>query len=202
MDRFTRAEFLHRGSLLALSISVLGCNHLAPEEHTSECLTTDDILGPFYRADAPHRTDMRMAGDAGSPLVVTGSVYADDCITPLSGTQIDVWQADGAGGYDNDSEAYRFRSRLNAGEDGEYTFKTNIPGKYLNGSQLRPSHIHFRVTVDSYRELISQVYFKDDPEIAADPWASSPDAELRILPVEELETGEKSVRFDIYLVPA
>ncbi len=202
MERFTRAEFLKRGSLLALSISVWGCDHLSPEEHTSECLTADDILGPFYRADAPFRTDMRMAEDGGAPLVVTGTVYGDDCITPLPGTTIDVWQADGAGNYDNDSDAYRFRSRLIAGADGGYTFNTNLPGKYLNGSQLRPSHIHFWVTADSHRELISQVYFRDDPEIAADPWASSPDAELRILPVEELETGEKSVRFDIYLLPA
>lgn len=202
MERFTRAAFLKRGSILAVSISVLGCSHLFPEEHTSACLTTDDILGPFYRSGAPLRTDMRLAGDPGTPLVVTGTVYADDCLTPLPGTTIDVWQADGAGNYDNDSDAYRFRSRLNAGEDGGYTFKTNVPGKYLNGGQLRPSHIHFRVTADSHRELISQIYFKDDPEIAADPWASSPDAELRILPVEELATGEKRVQFDIYLLPA
>ena len=145
---------------------------------------------------------MRMAEDGGAPLVVAGTIYANNCVTPLPGASIDVWQADGDGNYDNDSEAYRFRSRLIAGEDGGYTFNTNLPGKYLNGGQLRPSHIHFRVTAESYRELISQIYFKDDPAIAADPWASSPGAELRILTVGELETGEKSVRFDIYLVPA
>ena len=200
MDKITRAEFFKRGSTFALSISALGYYHPSPEEYTSDCLTTEDILGPFYRPGAPLRTNMRMSEDTGAPLVVAGTVYGDDCITPLPGASIEVWQADGAGSYDNDSDSYRYRSRLNAGEYGKYTFKTNVPGKYLNGSRLRPSHLHFRVTADSHRDLISQIYFKDDPEIAADPWASSPAAELRILPVEELKAGEKSVQFDIYLV--
>ncbi|MCH7860034.1 MAG: hypothetical protein IID14_10130, partial [Candidatus Marinimicrobia bacterium] len=64
-------------------------------------MTREDILGPFYRPNAPLRTDMRMAEDGGAPLVVAGTIYANNCVTPLPGASIDVWQADGDGNYDN-----------------------------------------------------------------------------------------------------
>ena len=202
MNTITRGDFIRKGSVFAVSVALLGCRHPVVSGHTPECQTTDDILGPFYRVDAPIRTDMRVAGDLGAALIVEGTVYSDDCVTPLSGALVEVWQADGTGAYDTASSDFRYRASLVSGEDGAYAFNTNLPGKYLNGSQFRPSHIHFQVTAEGYRTLFSQVYFEGDSDIAADPWASSAAAEARILTVTELDSGELLVNFDIYLVLA
>ena len=37
---------------------------------------------------------------------------------------------------------------------------------------MRPAHIHFRVMESLHVPLTTQLYFKDDPFIAGDPWAS------------------------------
>ena len=202
MNTITRSAFIRQGSVFAVSVALLGCRHPVMSGHTSECQTSADALGPFYRAGAPFRADMRVAEDLGALLNVEGIVYSDDCVTPLSGALVEVWQADGAGVYDNGSADFRYRASLNSGENGAYAFSTNLPGKYLNGDQFRPSHIHFRVTAEGHQSLVSQVYFENDTDIASDPSASSPEAEARILPITELANGELQVNFDIYLVLA
>jgi catechol 1,2-dioxygenase len=85
-------------------------------------------------------------------------------------------------------------------EKGVYSFTTILPGKYLNGELYRPAHIHFRVTAPGYREIISQIYFKGDPHITEDPWASQPKAEHRILSVvpEDIHGG-LAVNFDVFM---
>lgn len=99
-----------------------------------------------------------------------------------------------------DNEAYDQRAQLNTNEKGEYCFLTILPGKYLLDEVYRPAHIHFRVTEKNSQELISQFYFKGDPKIEKDRWASLDRAKLRILPITpEDNTGNLSVEFDIYL---
>ncbi len=78
-------------------------------------------------------------------------------------------------------------------------FATIIPGRYLNGSTYRPSHIHFRITAPGHTELVSQVYFAEDPFIDDDPWASDPAAEERILMITKNEDNVDTVNFDIHL---
>src|SRR5439155_25016642 len=104
------------------------------------CVQTNaDIEGPFYRADAPFRTQLAAANEPGERLTVRGIVYAPDCVTPLAGVVVDVWHANAAGHYDNDGSpnpdpsAYLLRGRMQTGADGVYEYETVIPGRYLNG---------------------------------------------------------------------
>jgi hypothetical protein len=122
----------------------------------------------------------------------------DENCSPITGAIVDVWQADDGGAYDNTTANFNYRGRYQTGSDGMYEFTAVKPGWYLNGSQYRPSHIHFRVTKPAYKEVITQLYFKDDPYIAADPWASDPDAEKRIVPISNVG-GVNTAMFDITL---
>ena len=64
----------------------------------------------------------------------------------------------------------------------------------------RPAHIHYRVTAEGHKELISQLYFHGDPHIEKDPWASRPSAQQRILPIIlEDVNANLVVNFDIFL---
>ncbi len=157
--------------------------------------TTADILGPFYRANAPIRSNLQIVGEPGVPLIYKGTVYDLDC-NPLPNAYIEVWQADHGGVYDNSSPEFKYRGAQYSDALGQYEFTSIHAGAYLNGAQYRPSHIHFRVTAPGIAELITQLYFVGDPYIAADPWASDPDAALRIVPVNNVG-GVDTAIFDI-----
>ena len=159
--------------------------------------TTQDIKGPFYRENPPSRIAIA-AGEAGTVLTIRGVVYGEDCETPLSNTGVDVWQAGDNGEYDNSSAAYRLRGQMTTNAQGEYEFKTILPGRYLNGSTYRPRHIHYQVShpisEDQTTTLITQLYFEGDEFLASDPWAE----ESRTIPLEDVN-GELNGTFDIVL---
>lgn len=202
MDKITRREFIEHSVTFAISLSVspiLSCSDKNENKEVSQCLTTDDILGPFYRVNAPFRSDLTIPNQQGQVIFLRGKTIADDCATPIGGAIVDIWHAGYDGVYDNTSSDYLYRGRFLTNKDGSYEFKTIIPGRYLNGNTYRPSHFHLRVTAPGYEELISQLYFDGDPFIDSDPWASSPAATLRILTPQDLGNGTKEVYFDIGL---
>lgn len=169
-------------------------------EFKGDCDTTNDILGPFYRPNAPVRSDLTYEGLQGTRIELKGKVFKSDCVTTIKDALVEIWHCNTEGEYDNDSDEFRQRARLKTNEKGEYSFRTILPGKYLNGELYRPSHIHYRVTEKNSQELISQIYFKGDPHITEDPWASRDKAKHRILPIILEDTkGNLTINFDIYL---
>ena len=85
-------------------------------------------------------------------------------------TEIDVWHANSAGEYDN--TGYNLRGKTITNSQGFYVFESVKPGFYLNGSNFRPSHIHFKITPPGFSPLITQLYFENDPYISEDYAAS------------------------------
>jgi protocatechuate 3,4-dioxygenase beta subunit len=196
-----RKKFLISSALTVFSLSTFGSiTRKLSGEFTGDCETTNDILGPFYRPDAPLRSDLTFNGLKGNRIVVKGKVLKADCTTPIKNALVEIWHCDTEGEYDNTSKDFRLRGALETNEKGEYAFKTILPGKYLNGELYRPAHIHFRVTAKGSRELVSQIYFKGDPSIPADPWASPPKAVNRILSITPDDiNGNLAINFDIVL---
>lgn len=195
-----RKDFIIKSSLAAFAVT--SCASVKEVEGTfvSECETTNDILGPFYRENAPVRDNLLIEGVPGSIVTLKGKVYKSDCTTVLENAKVEIWHCDTEGVYDNTSSDFRHRATWKTNAQGEYSFKTILPGKYLNGQLYRPAHIHYRVTEASSKELVSQLYFYGDPHITKDPWASKKEAEKRVLPVilEDVK-GNLVVNFDIYL---
>lgn len=197
-----RKNFLFKtgAAMLALTLPIKNNYAFRPDGQAADaCIpTTTDILGPYYRAGAPFRSNLVVPGDPGAILNYKGKITDEEC-RPLSNAIVDVWQANSDAEYDGTSADFNYRGRFETGANGEYTFHSIKPGWYLNGAQYRPAHIHFRVTKPGYTELITQLYFEGDPYIAADPWASDPSADLRIVPI--VVTGnEGTAVFDITLV--
>lgn len=209
-----RKKFLVTASLAAFSISACANVKIDAEsikdeepdgkgegELVGQCATTNDILGPFYRENAPDRSDLTFDGLTGSIVEVKGRILAEDCITPVKDALVEIWHCDTEGEYDNDTDQYLHRGVQTTSKTGEYSFKTILPGKYLNGKLYRPAHIHFRITSPTSKELVSQIYFLGDPHITEDPWASSKKAEHRILPITPSDIkGNLNILFNIYLV--
>ena len=196
-----RRKFVIGTSLTAFAMSAFGTVVKATNgTFEGDCETTNDILGPFYRENAPLRSSLLYKGIEGTIINLKGKVYKDDCVTPLKNALVEIWHANAAGEYDNDSKEFRQRATWKTNAEGEYSFKTILPGKYLNGKLYRPSHIHYRVTEEGSKELISQIYFEGDPHIKKDPWASDKSAVHRILPISPIDVdGNLTINFDIYL---
>ncbi len=198
-SRMKRKDFLINTGLAVFSISAFGSVQKKDDFFEGDCETTSDILGPFYRPKAPLTQDLTFEGIKGAIVNIEGKVYSD-CDNLLEDALVEIWHCSTAGDYDNGSKKFLYRARWVTNAKGEYSFKTALPGKYLNGGQYRPAHIHFRVRAKDHQELISQLYFKGDPHIADDPWASRSEAEHRILPITLEDTqGNLTVNFDIFL---
>ncbi len=159
--------------------------------------TSGDIEGPFYTPNAPVRNKISPEGAPGTALFLTGTVYHNDCLTPISNASLDVWQADNGGAYDN--AGFDYRGKFETDGMGNYAMETVLPGKYLNGSSYRPRHIHLKIGAPGAALLTTQLYFEGDTDIPGDPWASNDTAEGRIIPLTEDADGNLHGVFDISL---
>ncbi|MCP4807783.1 MAG: hypothetical protein GY913_09610 [Proteobacteria bacterium] len=135
-------------------------------------VTASDIEGPYYLAGSPEVEDLDVWGDDGDPLRVSGTVYEAGCGAGLVGAIVEVWHASPRGGYD-DSDEMRYRAAIVTDESGAYSFRTLLPGRYLNGSTYRPRHIHVKVWVDGEERLTTQLYFEGDEYLECDAFAST-----------------------------
>ena len=176
-----------------------------------ECITTPDIEGPYYIPNAPD-IDILTPKNITPNLCITGTVYANDCITPISNATVEVWHANqgeynkttqspfiGNSYLNSDYENNLYRSKIFTDNSGNYGYDTIVPGKYLNGSYYRPSHIHYKASYLNQNELTTQLYFEGDDSIDLDPWASNPSSENRIIPLTTDENGCLQGVFDITL---
>jgi protocatechuate 3,4-dioxygenase beta subunit len=165
--------------------------------------TPSEVLGPFFKKDAPNNSTMRKPGDPGFPLRVAGKVY-NTRGDVVEGARVDLWQADHAGKYD--VVGFRYRAKLVVPAGGDYAVETILPGHYDD----RPAqHIHYLITAPGHKTLVTQVYFATDPFFEGDPdknYRKRGIAENRELvrPVTLYETGtpRAAVNFDIVLEKA
>jgi protocatechuate 3,4-dioxygenase beta subunit len=166
------------------------------------CATThDNIEGPYYRAGAPERSDLTTPGMKGTPLGIEGRVVDVDCKTPLRDAELDIWQANGDGHYDNDGTMKNvgmlLRGRVRTDGDGRYRVKSILPGRYLNGRQFRPAHVHVKLRAKDHQGLTTQLYFPDDPFNDVDPFIH----QSLVMDVKKVG-GALEARFDFVLSPA
>lgn len=204
----SRRQFLRNASLASLGLGLapaLSKGFAAPVPEAGEACdkTTLDYFGegPFYTANPPALTNGQLAGtsEPGTRIIVTGRVHTLDCTQVIPSTTIDVWHANDAGQYDN--SGYNLRGVVQSNAQGFYLFETVKPGKYLNGSQYRPSHIHFKITPPGFPTLTTQLYFQGDSSIANDPAASITtgqyDASSRIIALTANANGTLEGTWDI-----
>ncbi len=168
--------------------------------------TEDNILGPFHRPGAPFRAKITPPMEPGKTLVVGGRVWGQDTRKPLAWVMLDIWQANDKGRYDNDDPdhppaagVFHNRARIMTDESGYYEFETVRPGRYkTDPNTWRPSHIHYWVRRQGYRELVTQLYFKGDPYNETDQYIKK-SLIREMAPMQNGAANYEIGRFDIVL---
>ncbi|MEU5598448.1 dioxygenase [Streptomyces sp. NPDC020298] len=177
-----RQEFVLLSDVLGISALVETINDSDLPE-----VTEATVLGPFHMVESPRRRhgDLISEADPTDQCLVTGRVLDSDG-NPLTGADVDVWQADMNGFYDVQQpgiqSAGNGRGLFTAGSDGGFHFRTVVPSPYpiptdgpvgtlLEATErhpYRPAHIHFIVDIPGYRPVTTHVFIADSPYLDSD----------------------------------
>jgi protocatechuate 3,4-dioxygenase beta subunit len=104
--------------------------------------------------------------EPGEPLIISGTIYQPDGITPASGMVLFVYHTDVTGYYNEQDDAShpRLKGWMKTGADGRYEFRTIKPGAYPHRNT--PAHIHAHLYGRDYSERsIADYWFEGDPRI-------------------------------------
>ena len=193
-----RRNFIKIAGISAFAVSTSGFQLIENDNSiTTDCATSTDMLGPFFRKEAPFRNDITYTGNEEEiPLKVIGQVFGADCKTPLSDILIDIWHCDEKKKYDMESPDFKCRGRFHTDKNGAYWFKTFVPPPYGG----RPKHIHYLIQeTENYSELVTQLYFKGDKRIKPNNWVKYPWDDNRIIDIYTNDEGMAEVKLDLYL---
>ncbi len=172
-----RQEFILLSDVLGASMQTIAVNN-----ETVGNATEATVFGPFFVNDAP---EIPIGGDiaggaAGQPCWVEGTV-TDTNGNPVPNARIEVWEADDDGFYDVQYTDGRVagRAHLYTDQDGKYRFWGLTPTPYpiphdgpvgqmleaVGRSPVRASHLHFMVTAENLRTLVTHIFVEGDPQI-------------------------------------
>jgi protocatechuate 3,4-dioxygenase beta subunit len=158
-------------------------------EAAATCVMTPaKTEGPYFVDERLNRSDVRSdptTGDVqdGVKLTLKLSVFnADNDCAPVQSAQVDIWHANAAGKYSDESANGTSGEKWLRGyqltdADGAVTFTTIYPGWYSG----RAVHIHFKVRIydgtSETHEFTSQLFFTDQMNatvFAQAPYSSRP----------------------------
>lgn len=168
-----RQEFILLGDILGVEVLVdMLSNPITGNESEST------VLGPFYRENPPVLP--KGASTVQKEFPEQETVYFEGHVRdadgqPLAGVIMDVWEDAPNGLYENhdpDQPDYNLRGRFETDENGHYAFRAVRPVpypipdnetagellRYMGHHPNRPGHMHFILSKDGYRTLISQIY--------------------------------------------
>lgn len=220
-----RQEFILLSDVLGVSMQTINVNNATYKDATEAT-----VFGPFFVEDAP---EIPIGGDIaggapGQPCWVEGTVK-DTNGNPVPNARIEVWEADDDGFYDVQYTDGRVsgRAHLYSDENGNYSFWGLTPtpypipydgpvGKMLDAtgrSPMRASHLHFMVTAENLRTLVTHIFVEGDELLQSDTVFGVKDSLIKNF--EEQPSGTSTsdgrdlegetwsrVKFDIVLAPA
>jgi hydroxyquinol 1,2-dioxygenase len=209
-----RQEFILLSDVLGASMQTIAVNNEA-------CLdaTEATVFGPFFVEESPfvgNGGDIA-AGASGTRCLVEGTVRDTDG-NPVPGARIEVWEADGDGRYDvqYDDERVAGRGHLFSAPDGGFSFWGVTPTPYpiphdgpvgalleaAHRSPMRAAHLHFMVTADGFRTLVTHIFVEGDPQLEiGDSVFGVKESLVKRFAEQPGEQPWTRARFDIVLAP-
>ncbi|MDB5582961.1 MAG: hydroxyquinol 1,2-dioxygenase [Bradyrhizobium sp.] len=153
--------------------------------------TRPNLQGPFHLVHRRRPDGNMIVKDAGMQPRLTLSGHVRDVSTgkPLAGAEVDVWQADADGHYDD--EDGHLRGIVVTEDDGSYHFTTVVPRDYsdhdndpigelfraMGRHNRRAAHVHIKIRHAGVELLTTQLFMPGSPYLDSDyvEGAVSPD---------------------------
>jgi protocatechuate 3,4-dioxygenase beta subunit len=179
-----RRQFIRRAGVVAIALPLLplGCVAFRDSGAAVAGAVTNTATPPPVApaqewagaADGPPNPSWKtkMVGDdePGEPLLLYGTIFQPDGVTPARGITLYVYHTDARGYYTNQRASAgpqkpRLRGWMRTGEDGRYEFRTIRPGGYPGRTD--PEHIHVTLSGPGYPEYwVDSYWFEGDPRIS------------------------------------
>lgn len=167
-------------------------------------------LAPKYVApqNAPSSVVIAVKNEPGERLVVTGRAL--DGAMPVAGVSVYAFHTDVNGLYAAkgvDPRTAELNPRLHGAmrtdASGRFRYETIRPGSYNNNA----AHVHYVVTAPGYKPRMFDLWFEDDPILAARRAAGTPEVPpalqgdyLAIRPVTRDASGISHVTHDLAML--
>ena len=146
-----------------------------PETIEVTYFTPSQAEGPYYTVDKPEDRDNDLTDFAGADGIPEGEVIEFSGVVydangmPIPNVVIEIWQTVSNGVYLHPGDPgtsrrdpnFQFYGEAVTAEDGSYSFRTILPGRY----EPRPRHIHVKLKFEGKELLTTQFYFHDDTQL-------------------------------------
>ena len=177
-----RQEFILLSDVLGLSMLVDAIDH-----PTDVGISDSTVLGPFYagpQRELPYGASILLRPEPGPELWMTGRVHAPDG-HPIADAMVQVWQTSPNELYDVQDPLQprgHLRATFRTDDQGRYGFRSILPVSYpipddgpagqllraLGRHPYRPAHLHFMISADGFRTLITHLFFAGDEYLDSD----------------------------------
>ena len=181
----------------AIGVLVAGLAFLPGASRTNCGMTPEVASGLFYPTQDRPEEDTNLTrvdnwpGEARGEIIHVRGQVLDEACRPIENATVELWQADAHGRYQHErhhlsvplDSNFQGWARAVTDAQGRYGFKTVKPAPYPvdeESAKFRSPHIHFRVTHPEHYELITEMYFAEQP-------LNKTDSVLQQLPAEERE---------------
>lgn len=177
-----RQEFILLSDILGVSMVQDGV------QNQRDRGTESSVLGPFYRPNGP---EIQQGGIIARSEAASGALchcygrVLDESGQPIVNAVLDIWQAAENGLYeqqDPEQPEMNLRGVLKTDSSGQYHFVTTKPPAYgipvdgpagqllaaMGRHNIRPGHIHYIVSADGFKPLVTQVFVAEDEYIESD----------------------------------
>ena len=142
--------------------------------------TTSQTVGPYLHIGLTWLIieNLAPAGAAGEHVSLEGRVIDGDGV-PLNDAMVEIWQANSAGKYAQ--AGFRGFGRAATNDQGVFRFQTIKPGRVPGpGGKLQAPHIAANIFMrGQLKQMVSRIYFPDDPANTEDPVLALVPAERR-----------------------
>jgi catechol 1,2-dioxygenase len=179
--------------------------------------TRPNLEGPFHKPGAPLRRDGSLLDADAHPeaarLRLFGRVLDAATGQPLAGAELDFWQADDTGTYDN--TGFHLRGVVKSDARGQYLVRTIVPRDYsehdgdpigelfsaMGRHNRRAAHIHLKASMPGYVALTTQLFMPTSDYLDSDyvEGAVSPDLTLDFVPGGDEGASGFDAAFDVSL---
>jgi protocatechuate 3,4-dioxygenase alpha subunit len=156
--------------------------------------TTSQTVGPYLHIGLTPMTieNLAPAGVAGERVSIEGKITDGDG-NPVNDALVEIWQADATGKYG--TKVFRGFGRSATDDHGIFRFQTIKPGRVPGpGGKLQAPHIAANIFMrGQLKQLVSRIYFPDDPANAEDPVLALVPAERRATLIAKRAAGKSGV---------